>query len=305
MLKRIIALLLSFVLLLGSAGCSNALSIPDKNANGLKWGNTLAAQQGEWVAMRGVKDGKLGLLLYNEKNQNTKLLVEGNVYYPAIMGNKIYFKYLDGSELYVYDPAVKDFEHLLSGVMAYQTRGSLIYYITDVHGNYLHTYNVESGEASTVNTTNTVDAFWLTDYGVYYHDDGKDLLSVIANDTGTESVVYQGNNSHCRDVVSLNGGADIAFSILESATTHLCTYNAANGTVTKHFSGNYTHYNLVGENRLVLTVNETIISVDYLNNKIYNWGDVSGYLYPQLLNEFAVVYKNDQPKIIYYPKQTA
>ncbi|MBQ8893612.1 MAG: DUF5050 domain-containing protein [Clostridia bacterium] len=302
MRNRIVAFFLLLALLLGLSSCGK-IQVEDTFTNGLKWGNTLATEQGDWIALRGEEDGKVGLVLYNKKKNDSRFLVEGDIYYIAMLGNKIFFKYLQGSELYCYDLAEKSYSELLSGVMAYQVHGNTVYYITDEHGAYVYTFDLTTGEGGQIDLKHTANAFWITDHGLYYHDDTKDLFIVKPFETDLESIIYRGVYEHCRDVVSLNGGADIAFLIDNSGTQQntLCTYDAENAKITKHLSGSFTYFNVAGD-RLITVNDHTIVSVDYANRKNYDWGSLEEYDYLQIMSDSLILYTGDKPTIQYYPE---
>lgn len=298
--KRSAAVLLACALLLGLFGCKT--EVKDTFSTGLKWGNTLAAEQGDWIALRGEEGGTVGLMLYNKAKEKSQFLVAGDIYYIAMLGNKIYFKYLQGSELYCYDIEAGEYRELLSGVMAYQVYGNTLYYLTEEHGAYLNTYDVNTGETGRLALTLTADAFWITGHALYYHDDGQDILMMKPHETGEESVVYDGDSKHCRDVVALNGGADIAFLILDTAlnTTELVTCDGETHELTVHLEGSFTHLNVV-DGRLVVVEGDTVVSVDPATGEAYDWGSVADYDYPQIMSDCLVLYEGDSPRIRYYP----
>lgn len=303
MMKKITALLLAVSMLLSLSACKT--KVKDTYSTGLKWGNTLATEQGDWIALRGEQDGKVGLVLYNKAKNKSRFLVEGDIYYIAMLGNKIYFKYLQGSELYCYDIAQETYTELISGALAYQVYGDTIYYLTDEHGAFINTLNVNTGEEGKLTLTQTANAFWITDYALYYHDDGRDLLMMKPHETGEESAVYAGASKHCRDVVSLNGGADIAFLIIDSVRniTKLVTCDGENYEVTVHLEGSFTHLNVVGD-RLVVVEGDTVVSVDPATGETYDWGSVADYDYPQLMSDCLILYDGNSPRLSYYPEKS-
>lgn len=306
MLKKIVAAaLIAAILTLCPACRKEKPDYKDTFTNAAKWGNTLATEQGDRIALRGEKDGKVGLVLYNKKDDSGSFLVEGDIYHIAMTGNKIYFKYQMGSELYCYDLQKEEYEEVLSGVMAYQIHGGILYYISDEHGPFLYTLDLATRADGKIEMKHTVNAFWVTDHALYYHDDAKNLFIVKPFETDLESIIYRGIYEDCRDAVSLEGGADIAFLIKRETTdaVTLATYNAEKAEVTKHFTGTMSHFNLVGD-RLVFVEDEIIVSVDYKNQKEYDWGTTEGLYYPQVLSDCIVLYDSEgqKPSVLYYPE---
>ncbi|MBQ6824561.1 MAG: DUF5050 domain-containing protein [Clostridia bacterium] len=303
MLKRFIAVLLTLAVVLGLSACK--IQVEDTASNGLKWGNTLSAEQGDWIALRGEEKGKVGILLYNKKKEKSEFMVEGDLYHIALLNNTLYYKYLQGSELYSFDLVKKEQTELLSGVMAYQIHGDTIYYLSDEHGEFLHTYNITTGESGKRTFKHTVNAFWVTDHGIYYHDDGKNLFIVCPFETGLESIIYRGIYEDCRDVMALDG-ADIAFMIQSETKdqTTLCTYDAENAKVTKLYTGFFSHYNVAGD-RLVTVYGEDIISIDPASGEVFSWGSTEGYYYPQVMSNCVILYEDEdgrKPVLQYYPE---
>ena len=301
MRKRIAALLMVAGMLLGLASCKTV--VEDTFSNGLKWGNTLSAEQGNYLALRGEKNGKAGLVLFDKKKETTRFLAEGDIVHPAMLGNRIYFKYIGGSELYCYDLAAKRYEELLSSVMAYQVHGDILYYITDEHGPVLYTYNVTNGEKGSLSFKHTVDAFWITDHGIFYHDDAKNLLIKKAFDKDLESIVHRGILADSRDVVALSETEIAFFTVSEgNGETVLYTYNSEGAVLTKLFTGKFTHYNRCGD-RLVFAQEGQLLSLDPKTREVFSWGTYENY-YPQLLSDCVVLYGNENgtaPILRYYP----
>lgn len=301
-MKRFFAILLILAMLPGLFGCQKAIVIEDVNANGLKWGNTLATEQGAWVALYGEEDGQTGLILYNKETDQSRFLVEGRIFLIALLENKIYFKYDGGSELYCYDIAKEDYGLLLEGVMAYQIRGSIIYYLTDVHGNYLNTYDLSTREHGKISVSYTVDAFWLTDDALYYSDDTKGLLMVRPHETERDRILYQGEFVLCRDVVALEG-EDVAFIGMNQNTglNSLYRYTAESDTVTELLRGSFDHFNLV-RSHLVFAEENTICAMDLSDYQVYSWGTIEEeYSFIEIMSDCVIYYVDDRPYLQYYP----
>lgn len=67
MKKRFLFWLAMLAVLCTFTGCQSKLpTVEDTFSTAVSWGNYLAAEQGEYLAMRGEKDGKPGLILYHK-----------------------------------------------------------------------------------------------------------------------------------------------------------------------------------------------------------------------------------------------
>ena len=305
MWKKVIALTLAVLVACSVASCSR-VKIEDTFTNGLKWGNTLSAEQSNYLVLRGEKNGEIGLVLFDKKKEKTQFLAEGDVYHLSLLENRIYFKYTEGSELYCYDLKKGSYDELLSGVMAYQIHGDILYYITDEHGPILHTYNVKTGEKGSLSFKHTVNAFWITDHGIYYHDDSKNLLISKPFDKDLESIVHRGILADSRDVIALSETEIAFFTVSEgNGESVLYTYNSDGAKLTKLFTGSFTHYNRCGD-RLVFAHNGQILSIDPKTRETFSWGSYEDYYYPQILSDSVVLYGNDAgtaPTVRYYPSK--
>ena len=301
--KRIIAFLLSVVLLLGLSACSSK-GIKDTFSTGLKWGNHLVAEQGNWIALRGEKGGKIGLLLGKKSSKSRDLLVEGDVTDIAMLSNKIYFRFTDSTVLNCYDMATEKYTEICSDVAQYQVHQNTIYYSGEKPGKFINTCNIKTKKTEKIELKFTADDFWITDYALYYLDEEEDYLIVKDFETNVDKLLYRGVIAHCRDVVSLDGGPGVAF-LKESAlynTTALCTYNRETFEVTEHLSGNFDRLNVYG-NHLVVLKDDTVLAVEFGDGHTHELLTLEEeYDDFQLLSDCIILYNGNKATVKKYPK---
>ncbi|PWM43175.1 MAG: hypothetical protein DBX52_00030 [Clostridiales bacterium] len=303
MKKRFLFWLAMLAVLCTFTGCQSKLpTVEDTFSTAVSWGNYLAAEQGEYLAMRGEKDGKPGLILYHKPGQKAYFLLEGDVYQIGLLGNRVFYKIRETNDLHCFTLSTREDALLEEDVYAYQVHGNTLYFIKKERGNYYYTIDLQTGTKGTVETGYTVDSLYLTDYGFYYYDDGRDLLMVRPADNNLDRIVYKGNSETVRDVISL-GGADIAFLATNDNTgvVTLISYKASENKTTEHLSGSFTHFN-VAKGHAVVIENQTIYAVDAANKKTYTWGSVDSFENIEIMSDCVILYNGNKAGIQYYPE---
>ncbi len=303
MKARWISTLLLLGLLFSLSGCKQTLPVvEDTYPTAVSWGNSYAAEQGGYYAMRGEQKGKTGLILYNKTKQKTHFLLEGAVCNIGLYGNKIYYQLEEDSGLYVYDLAAKKSTELNSDVASYQIYNGVLYYLKTGQSNYYFTVNLETGAKNQVTTSNTVNTLYLTEYGLYYYDDTKDFLMVRPSGNPVDRIVYTGIGETVRCLYSA-GGADVLFLSTNdtSRRTTLLYYKAADNQVQSFLSGDYSNFNYTGTYAVML-INQTIYAVDPISGKTYIWGTVDEGDPYEIMRDSVILYTGNQAGIQYYPE---
>lgn len=302
MKKRWISFGLLFTLLLGLTGCGRSLpTVEDTFGNALTWGNTRAAEQGDYFAMRSEKNGEAALILYNKKNQHADVLVEADVYHIGLAGNRVYYKTVGTDKLYCYDLATRETKTVDNAVYSYQVWNNTLYFIDGVHGEYYYTVDLETMAKNQVKTAYTVDRLYLTDYGVYYYDDERDILMVSPHNDQLERLVYHGVNVTMRSVISI-GGANVMMLVTsdQDETATLFSYNAAQNQTTKHLTGSFTHFNYANGYAIVVNEkNHTVFAVDPVAQKNYTVCGVGDFESVQIMSDSVILYNGNRSEIQY------
>ncbi len=298
-------------LLLGLCSCEERLpTVKDTFANGLNYGNTLAAEQGDYLALRGGKDGKAAVFLYHKSSQKTHHVVSNDVYHIALSNNTVYYKSLNNDCLYSYDLKTKEHRILLEVCLNYQIRNGVVYYLTEQHGNYLNTYDIATGTGDRLETSYTVDSFALTDYGMYYCDDTKGFLMVLAWDAKMDRVVAAQEGMIYRDVEAVEG-ADVVYLRVDNNTaeTTICSYKAAKNQTTDLLSGAFDQLHYTRGHAVVIH-DEKITAVQVSDGAVSSWGNTpEEYTYVQLMSDCAIYYNETEEDdalkatIQYYPDE--
>ena len=311
MKKSIVALLLILTLLLGLTGCEERFpKVKDTFANGLNYGNTLAAEQGDYLVLRGGKEGVPGVFLYHKPSRKTQFIVSNDVYHIAFCDNVVYYKNLNNDCLYSYDLQTKEHRILLEVCLNYQVRDGVVYYLDDEHGNYLKTYDIANAAGGKLETSYTVDSFALTDYGMYYSDDTKGILMVLAWGAKMDRVVASQTGMIYRDVEAVDG-ADVVYLRVnnETAEATLCSYKAAKNQTTDLLTGAFDHHQYTNGYSVVIH-DDTICAVNVADGTTENWGATDeDYAYVQIMSD-CVIYYNEtdedsalKASIQYYPEK--
>lgn len=303
-MKQILSILAAMLLLLSMSGCAQAEypSIEDTFANALDGGNTYAAEQGDWIAMKSQgKEGK-GILLYNKKKQKSRFLVRGDYEKIGLLENKVFYCSADEQRnLYCFDLASGEEKLLATNVKYYQAREGMVYFNTAAD-TILHTIRLESGMQSTLKLSYIPERFWLTDYGFYYYSKDAQRLMVLPNDAQLDRFVLQ-SSAEILDLASIKG-ARILFLCQgqgEGAPKLLQSFNPADRQIKEHYQTEAEHFTYV-RNRAVLAEKETLCSIDIEKDQVYSWGSIAGATDAQLLSECAVSYQEGLPTIVYYAK---
>ena len=304
MKKRWISILLLVALLLSLAGCSEGapVSVEDTFENAIVWGNTRAAEQGDYLAMRSENNGAPALILYNKKTEKADVLVEDDVYHIGFGGNRIFFKTVGTDRLYCYELETKKIKTVDPSVYSYQVWNNTLYFINGEHGNYYYTVDLETMAKTQVETGYTVDRLYLTDYGVYYYDDTRDILMVSPHREQLERLVYHCVNATMQSVISM-GGANVMMLVAsdqdESAT--LISYHAAQNKTVRHLTGSFSHFNFT--NGYAVTVNSknhTVFAVDPAAEKNYTVCGVGEYENVQIMSDCVILYNGNRSEIQYF-----
>lgn len=308
-MKRIIAICLTALLLLTSCGGQaipsaeqEQLQIEDVFANGVKWGNRLAAEQGDWVALRGIHEGKTGLMLYHKNDETASFLLEGEVCNIGLLGNQIYYQFEGETPLYRIELATKKSGQLLGDCAAYQVRQDRLYYLTTAHKGRLEYLDFELGFPRTMETDFAVDDFWLTDSGLYYRNEERGLLRFIPHDSSIEQLIYQSYEVTVRDVVAVEGEQIAFLAVGKEGSAALMSYDPATKKAQEHLLLGGTHLNFA-DGHAVTVEGGHIYAADLNTDKLYDWGAVAEHQTPQLLSDCVILYREGQPVFQYYPKK--
>ncbi|MBQ3083950.1 MAG: DUF5050 domain-containing protein [Clostridia bacterium] len=313
-MKRALTLMLAFLLLLGIAGCSEGeqqappageqenLVITDTFTNGLKWGNRFAAEQGDWIAMRGEHEGKVGLMLYNKNETAATFLLEGDVCNIALLGNKVYYQIAEEPSLYAYDIASKKKSEVLKDCGSYQVREGVLYYLPTAANGRLQRMELSNMLPSAVKTDYAVDDFWLTDHALYYRNDEYGFLQIREHGADQERLIYYGKGKTPEDVVAVDG-AKIAFLVSAEESSVLCSYDPATNQVKEHLNLRLSHLALSDGYVVTVEGGAHIYAVDVAADKVYDWGTMQEHFYPQMMSDCVILYQGNQPVFQYYPKK--
>lgn len=312
MKKRLLSFLMIAVMLLAFTGCGGAFPhVEDTFANGVQYGNTLAAEQGEYLAMRGGKDDQPMVFLYHKPTGESYEIAEGEVYQIALLDNTVFYKTLNDECLYAYDLTAKDPEEaltvLLDYALNYQVRDGVVYYLDDEHGTYLKTYDLATGIQGQLNTGYTVDAFWLTDYGMYYCDDNKGALMVLPWGADVDRIVAIQEETIYRDVYAVQG-ADILYLKVDDNTGEavICQYKASQNKSTEYLTGTFDNFQYANGQAITVQDNE-LVAVNIAEGQTYTWGAIdTEYDYLQIMSDCLIFYSDDdnalKATIQYYPE---
>ncbi len=311
-MKRVVVLCVALLFLL-MAGCGKEQALPvdepevlvieDTFSNGLKWGNRFAAEQGDWIAMRGEQEGKVGLMLFHKEETNATFLLEGDVCNIALLGNVIYFQMMEEDTLYAYDVATKECRSLLSDCISYQVRDGQVYYLSAADHGRLQRFDLAQKQTETVKTDNIVDDFWLTDYGIYYRCDEKGTLMVREYGADQEQLIYQNKKKKAQDLVAIEGAKVAFLAAAEDGQSVLCSYHPAENKVVEHLNLAFDHLN-VSDGYVVTVENGShIYAVDVSEDKVYDWGTIDEHRYPQIMSDCLILYQGNRPVFRYYSEK--
>ncbi len=310
-MKRIIAILLAGLLLLTSCGGGQSVpaaeqelpEIKDVCANGVKWGNHLAAEQGDWVALRGEHEGRVGLMLYNKNDETAAFMLEGDVCEIGLLGNMIYYQLMGENVLYRYDIKTKASSMLLGDCVSYQVRENQIYYLTAAHSGRLECLDLSLGFPQTIRTDYGVDAFWLTDQGLYYRNDDLGLLRFAPYGSEWEQLIYQDKEAAAEDVISADGERVAFLAKGKEGKSKLLSYDHAEKKLQEHPSFAFAQLNYANGCVVSVENGSHIYAVDLDTDKVYDWGAVEKHRDPQILSNCVILYREGQPVFQYYPEQ--
>lgn len=308
-MKKILSLLSVFALLLCLCGCEVRYpKIADTEANALSYGNTLAAEQGDYMAMRGSKGEQPTLFLYHKKSQKSYPIVAADVYQIGLLNNTVFYKDVNNDCLYSYDLATKEHKILMDYCMNYQVRDGVVYYLDEAHGNFLNTYDIASGTFGKLETHHTVNAFWLTDYGMYYCADDENLLGVLPWGEKVDRVIAKEEGMIYRDVSGISGGDCLYLKVdNETSESTICHFKASQNRATEYISGYFDNYAYT-RGHAVTEQSGTIYAVNLADGKTYTWGSVdTEYDYLQIMSDCMVFYSEEDSAmsatIQYYPEE--
>lgn len=282
--------------------------IEDTFENGLKYGNTAMAEQGDYLAMRGNKDGNPALFLYHKPSEKKYHILTADVYYISLFNNRILYKKTINDCLYSYDLQTKEHIILTEYASHYQVRDGFVYYVGKKTDNFLFKYDLSTGVETKIETGYHVDFFWLTEYGLYYANDERNLLMVLPWGEKVDRIVAKEEGAVFRDVMSL-GGADILYLKIinmESSAT-LTSYKASKKETKELFTGSFDFYNLV-DGHAVFVHDEDVCAVRLSDGMVLDWGDtLEDYAFIQVMSDCVVYYFEDEEtsaislSIQYYP----
>lgn len=301
-MKRILSVFAAMLLLLSLSGCGKEAFplIEDTVANALDWGNSYAAEQGDWIAMKSQGKEGQGILLYNKKEQKSRPVITGDYKNIGFSNNKVFYCTADEqSNLYYFDLQAGESVLLASAVTCYQVRGGTVYFKTK-SDDLLHTYRLETGALGTLSLSYQADVFWWTDYGLYYFDRAVQYLMVFPNNAKMDRFVLPVHGEIC-DLAAIDG-AKIAYIQADAdGEKTLCTFNPADRQMKKHYQTTADHFVYVRD-RAVLAEGESLCSVDLETDQVYSWGSLEGATDVQLLSDCSVSYRDGLPAIDYYAK---
>lgn len=308
-MKKILLLITVFAVLLNCTGCQVRYpTIEDTEANALAYGNTLAAEQGEYLAMRGSMDDVATLFLYHKPSQKSYPIVTADVYQIGLLDNTIFYKNVNNDCLYSYNLATKEHKILMDYCMNYQVRDGVVYYLDEAHGNYLNTYDIATGTFGKLETNHTVNAFWLTDYGMYYCTDDEYLLGVLPWGEKVDRVIAKEEGMIYRDVSGISGADCIYLKVNnETAEATVCHYKASQNRATEYITGYFDNYAYT-RGHAVTEQDGTIYAVNIAEGKTYTWGTVdTEYDYIEIMSDCMIFYNDDDSAmtatIQYYPEE--
>lgn len=303
-MSRIISLAAAVLLLFSLGGCAKVEypSIEDTFANALDGGNTYAAEQGDWIAMKSKGEDSKGILLYNKKEQESLLIVQGDYEKIGLLENKVFYCSADEqSNLSCFDLESGEEKLLAAKVNHYQVRDGMVYYTTEEDA-LLHTIHLESGAQATMKLSYIPERFWWTDYGFYYYSKDAQRLMVLPNGAQLDRFVLQ-SYVDILDLVSIKG-AQILFLCQgegEDQPNVLRSFNPADRQIKEHYQTAAEHFIYAG-NRAVLIEKGAICSIDIETEQVRSWGNAEGAADIQLLSDCAVFYRDGLPAIYYYVK---
>ena len=300
-MKRIVSVLAVILLLLSLFGCAKEEypQIEDTFANALDWGNTYAAEQGDWIAMRSQGKEGQGILLYNKKEQKSRFLVKGDYKNIGLLENKVFYCTADAqSALYYFDLSAGEIHPLAANVRRYQVREGFVYYAT-TEMDALYTVHLQSGAQSSVKLSYAPENFWWTDYGLYYYAKENHRLMVLPNGADLDRFVLQSERP-VLDLASVKG-AQFLFLCQGEGENVLCSFNPADRQIKEHYQTAADHFAYTRD-RAVLLQNADLCSVDPSTDQAYAWGRIEGATDVQLLSDCAVSYREGVPAIDYYAK---
>ncbi len=308
-MKKILSLMMITALMLSLCGCEMRYpTIADTEANALAYGNTLAAEQGEYIAMRGSKEDAATLFLYHKPSQKSYPIVSADVYQIGLLNNTVFYKNVNNDCLYSYNLATKEHKILMDYCMNYQVRDGVVYYLGEEHGNYLNTYDIVSGTFGKLETNHMVNAFWLTDYGMYYCSDEENLLGVLPWGEKADRIVAIEEGMIYRDVCGVSG-ADCLYLKVNNETEEatICQYKASKNRAVDLMSGTFDNYAYT-RGHAVTEQDGTIYAVNVADGKTYTWGTVdTEYDYIQMMSDCMVFYSEEDSAmtatIQYYPEE--
>lgn len=301
-MKRILSILAAIMLLFSLFGCAKEEypQIEDTFANALDWGNTYAAEQGDWIAMRSQGKKGQGILLYNKKEQKSRFLVNGDYKNIGLLENKVFYCTADAqSALYYFDLSTGETKPLAANVRSYQVRDGMVYYTT-TEDSALYTIHLQSGAQSSVKLSYEPERFWWTDYGLYYYAKENQRLMVLPKSAELDRFVLQSDQA-ILDLASIKG-AQILFLCQGKEENVLCSFNPSDRQVKEHYktAANYFAYTRA---RAVLLQNADLCSIDLATDQGYSWGRMEEATDVQLLSDCAVSYRDGIPTIDYYAKK--
>ncbi len=311
MKKRVLLLAIALLLTVQLCGCEVRFpKVEDTFDNGLKYGNILMAEQGDYIALRGNDKGNPALYLYHKPSEKKYHVLTADIYYISLQNNTILYKKTINDCLYSYDLETKEHVILTEYATDYQVRDGFVYYINKKTENFLYKYDLATGTETTIETSYPVDAFWLTEYGLYYADDTQNLLMVLPWGEKLDRVVAKEEGVVYRDVMSV-GGADVLYMKVSNTENSavLTSYKASKNEATALFTGVFEFYNLV-DGHAVFVHEEDICAVRLSDGQVFDWGDtVEDYAYTQILSDCVVYYFEDEEdgtislSIQYYPEE--
>lgn len=322
-MKKLWIYLVLAALLLTVPSCSK-FSVEIKNTfeNGLDYGNTLVAEQGDYLAMRGGKDDAPALFIYHKPSGESRYILSADVYQIALCDNTVFYKKTVNDCLYAYDLGEEDNHRiLLEEALSYQVRDGMVYYLVSEHGKYINTYDLATGTVGKLETGYTVDSFALTEYGMYYSDDTAGVYLVLPWGETRDRIVAAETDHIFRDAHSIDGGADMVYLKVNNLTgdASVCVYRAAKNetktllTHTLDATADLENIN-VTRGKVVTLYNKTICAIDIETGETESWGAIKedfqteGVL-PQIMSDCVIYYIEDEENtalkasIQYYPEE--
>ncbi|MBQ8600865.1 MAG: DUF5050 domain-containing protein [Clostridia bacterium] len=309
MKKTFLPIVTVLAILLSLTGCEVRYpKIENTFSNAISYGNTLAAEQGDYLAMRGGVEETPTLFLYHKTSQKSYPIVAADIYQIGLLDNTVFYKNVNNDCLYSYNLETKEHKILIEHAMNYQVRDGVVYYLTEEHGNYLSTYDIASGTSDQLETGNVVDAFWLTDYGMYYCDDEKNVLMVLPWGEKVDRIVAIEEGMIYRDVYGISGSDCVYLKINnETAEATICHYKASQNKATEYITGYFDNF-IYTRDHAVTEQDGTVYAVNPAEGKTYTWGTVdTEYDYIQFMSDCMIFYNDDDTAmsaiIQYYPTE--